>query len=239
MHRHPRKFISLTIRVSSCLKIGPVAQLGECYNGIVEVARSIRVGSTKTKRDHCVWKICFFTGILFHLGCASIHGGANYAKNEKGESIKKGGLIASGIENKRLGSKYFLALDFTFENTTEDWMQVVSARVTFGKSSIDDAMKVPVGQDLNAWVTAAHEKAAISDYNSSLIASAVMGVGAAAMSSKDTNELGKLAVIGGGSALTIQSLNNNYDSLQKAKILPETHLYSSGFVIPPGLHTKK
>lgn len=50
-------------------------------------------------------------------------------------------------------------------------------------------------------------------------------------------------MLGGASALTAQQIENSRLNLQFsesfAKLVPESHLLSGEFVIPPGLHSKK
>lgn len=176
---------------------------------------------------------------LVLVGCASIHNG-NYAKNEKGESIKKGNLIVSGIENSSLSSQYFLPIDFTFENLTNEFVTITAVKVEFKETEANAQMSVPMGSELVAWSKAAQQNAAISDYNTALVLGSIAVAGA--VGAQSNSSAGNAAAIAGATAfvgLSVQEINNNLSALEKAKILPETHIYSGDFVIPPGLHSKK
>lgn len=184
-------------------------------------------------------KILLTAYMLLAASCASIHNG-NYAKDEKGESIKKGNLIVSGIENTSLTSKYFLPLDFTFENLTNEFITVTAVKVEFKEAKANASMSVPMGSQLVAWSKAAQQNAAISDYNTSIVLGSIAAAGA--LGAQGNGSAANASAIAGAAAfagLSIQEINNNLSTLEKAKVLPETHIYSGDFVIPPGLHAKK
>mgnify|MGYP001157926292 CR=1 FL=1 len=177
---------------------------------------------------------------IFVVNCASVHSG-HMAKDEKGKSSSQGGLSVSGLENSSLSSKYFLALDFTIENSTADWIVVEEASLTFLNSDLTSKMIVPVGKDLSAWAEAAQQNAEINSYNTAMILGAVAGAGAIGSRASDAGvaKASTLALIGAGSAMTVNSINQNMNDVERAKILPESHLYAGNFAVPPGLHAKK
>lgn len=174
------------------------------------------------------------------IGCASVHSG-NMAKDEKGMASTQGGLSVSGIENSNLSSKYFLALDFTIENSTADWIVVEDASLSFVNSDLTSKMMVPVGKDLTVWAEAAQQNAAISSYNTAMVLGVIAGAGAIGSRASDANmsKASSLALVGAGAGLTVNSINQNLNELERARIVPESHLYSGSFVVPPGLHAKK
>lgn len=175
------------------------------------------------------------------LGCANIHNG-NFEKDEKGKETVKGGLKVSALENTSLSSKHFLPMDFTIENTTDEWIVIESAKLTFNDQATTANFIVPVGRDLLAWSDAARQNAAISSYNTALALSAVTLAGAAVAggsSDKNVAQAGALGAVGAGTALTAVEISEYKGKLEKARVVPETHLYGDAFSIPPGLHAKK
>ncbi len=174
------------------------------------------------------------------LGCASIHSG-NMSKDEKGQVLKKGGMSVSGLENNALASTHFLPIDVTVENNTNEWIVITNASVSFGSEEVTSKMLVPVGRDLVTWAEAAQQNAAISAYNTSLLLGAVAAAGAVGTRSGDSGlaSASALALAGGGVGLTAVAINDKLGSIEKARVLPDTHLYSGTFAVPPGLHVKR
>lgn len=181
-------------------------------------------------------------------GCASIHSGKyaeeGFSKSKTGGKVIGGrnGLIVSGEENQQLASEHFAAFDFAFENTTSKWIRIKSASIDFGDAAVNDKVKIIVGRDLVAWSEASAREAAISSHNTAVVLGAIAAVGAAtAMSSQDPNvaKAGAYTFLGSSAALSVTGMLQRRSEVEKARVVPESHLYSQDFIVPPKLHTKK
>jgi hypothetical protein len=197
------------------------------------------------KENFMKLKLSILTLLL--SACASIHNG-NYAEvvgetKAKGTDARpsKNGILVSGKEIDSLSSKYVTAIDFTFENSTSDWMEVKKVDVSFGNPTLDKTINFPVGNSLVAWADSAKQLEAISAHNTAMILGAITAMGTVATSSRNSNtsQLGSAVALGGAMAITADSVSKTKNNLELSKIVPTSHLFSEGFVIPPGMHTKK
>lgn len=188
-------------------------------------------------------KISTLLASMLLASCANLHNG-NFASPEGSDSSRKStsGIVISGIENDDLSSEYFGEIDFTFENTTADWVRIKNITIDFDDPTINKAVRVPVGSDLISWAKAAEQDKQIRDYNTSLVLGSVMTVGAFAAGASHNpgvRGLGADALIGSAGGLTLMGLREERENAELAKLVPPSHLMSDDFVIPPGLHTKK
>lgn len=193
---------------------------------------------------------------LFVSGCATIHGAGTYAApvngnltpdsfsaDLKGSSDKttEKGLLVSGSENSSLSSEYFTLVDFTFENKSAEWLKVTTVAVDFGSEKANSEIRFPVGQDLMDWAQSAQQIKAIRNYNMQMALGVAAGAGVAmsASGSKSTSNAGTAMAVGSGMVLAADNIGNKLDSLQRARVIPEDHLLSGNFSIPPGLFKRK
>ncbi len=180
-------------------------------------------------------------------GCATVHSGKYAIEDTKKKGASKSGvarrpIVISGEENRALSSEHFTSFDLTFENTTSKWIRIKEAYVDFGSAEANEKVRVVVGSDLQAWSEAAQMQAAINSYNTSMIMGAVAAAGAvAATASSDpkVRTLGGLAAVGGGTALSVSAIKDRLSDIRKLSLVPDTHLYSPNFIVPPKLFTKK
>ncbi len=61
----------------------------------------------------------------------------------------------------------------------------------------------------------------------------------AAGKNQTQQSLGSVGLAGASIAVTANAVRNQLDRTQLAALVPEAHLLSSNFVIPPGMHAKK
>lgn len=185
--------------------------------------------------------------LVLVTGCASVHQG-NFATSIDGDDTGPEnkskttalGLMVSGAEDSSLSSKYFGHIQLTFENKSNHWVHIKKVTVQFEDESVNQKTVIPVGGDLTSWAEAAQNAKAIRDYNTSLLLSSVAAVGGAAMSrGGTTGQVGALALIGSGTALTVKGVMDIKSDIELAKVVPSSHLLSPEFIIPPGLATKK
>lgn len=198
--------------------------------------------------------------LFFFSGCASIHSG-NYATEEvRSETTppnRQGveptaspdepekDLIISGSEVVPLSSTYLGILDFTFENTTSQWMRIQKVSIDFGDPTVNDEVQVPVGSDIVVWYEAAQQKVDISNYNMQMILGAIAGAGGIAAGIGSANNkpglaaFGAMNLVAAASVSAFAQIETTLRELETSKIVPRNHLFSQDFIIPPGLHTKK
>ncbi len=194
----------------------------------------------------------YFLAVFLLCSCATIHNG-NYATQVGTSTDKRDiakttgnttslGLVISGQEVDELSSKYFTALDFTFENTTPNWIRIEKIEVSFDNETLNNKIKIPVGGDLAVWSDAAQQQQAIKEYNASQFLSAIVMVGAGAAAFSSNSSFGRAGAglaIASGAIIGAREVNNQLNALELSKLVPASHLLSSPFVIPPGLHAKK
>lgn len=192
----------------------------------------------------------YTASVLFLSSCASVHNG-NYANVETGSGSNQkstgkqsaSGLLLSGQEVKSMASQHITQIDFTFENKTGKWIHIKSVKLNFGSQEANEAISIPVGADLDAWILAIKQNQAIKDHNFALAMASIGAVGAGLASTSGNSQgqknVGLFALAGASAALTVNSVRNQLSGLELAKIVPDTHILSSNFVVPPKLHTKK
>ena len=189
-------------------------------------------------------KISFLSLLFLCSACATVNN-SHYAEPEqKGDSkhSSAAGLVISGAENTTLASDYFGVIDFTFENQTSDWIRIKNVTLDFGDKATNDAVKIPIGNELIAWARAAEQNKAIKDYNTALLLGSVMAIGLTAASVSNNQGLqatGALAAFGATGGLAVVSVRDEKQKAELAKLVPSTHLMSDDFVVAPGLHAKK
>jgi hypothetical protein len=194
--------------------------------------------------------IAFIFYVIAFLGCARMHSGyyaVQVGKEIKGLKTKEKattalGLVVSGQENTALASRYFGVLDFTFENTSQDWIRIKAVKVDFGDDKINQNIVFTSGRDIKIWHESIEKRNVIRDFNTETILSAIAGFGAGmALSShnSDIQKIGTMAAIGSVTSLSAYEFNKFVDKIEKAEIFPQNHLLARGFIIPPGLSVKK
>lgn len=192
-------------------------------------------------------KLFLVVGLLSLVGCASIHKG-EYAKQvDEDGSVKKGnvtnsGIIVSGSEVSSLASKHFTQLDFTFENTTNQWIEIDKVNISYMDKKLNKLVKVPLGKKLMMWSEAAKQNKVIADHNRSVLIGAIAGVAAVGGAvSKNYRARGAAAAVLSASAgaLAYNELKDKINDAELAKIVPKSHLLNTPLYIPPGLHAKR
>ena len=180
-------------------------------------------------------------------GCASVHNG-RYAEQVDRKPVTKkrvnhvtdNGLSISGFKNERLSTKYFLVINFTFENITSKWIKVEGIELDLDDEVLNRHVSIPFGDDIKNWSIAVRQKKAIERYNDRVMLAAMsVAGGVLAASGDDYNGIGKTAYVGGLTALTVDHVSERLSELQGTKLLPDSHLLSPGLSIPPGLFQRK
>lgn len=197
----------------------------------------------------------FILTILFLfscISCAQVHSG-HYAVpldqplNIKRTNIKHQeqtvlGLLISGKENKAFSSKYFAVIDFTFENLSQEWIRIKKIKINFENEKINKNIKFTSGNDLTIWHASTKKRNIIKDFNTEMVLGAITAFGAglaAGSDQKNVKDFGNVLAVGGAASLSVYEFNKVLNSIEKSAIFPESHLFATDFVIPPGLFVKK
>lgn len=188
-------------------------------------------------------KLIFLSLLALTVACATAHNG-NYAtaQNSPDGKLTPSKILVSGGENNSLSDKFFSNIDLTFENQSSKWVRVSKVTLDFGSAAANKGIAIPVGKDLQAWAESAQRRKAQEDYNTAMVLSSIAAMGTIASvgsADRNTRNLGRAGALAAGSALTVQATKGTLDNLQLAKLVPDSHLLSDGFVIPPGMNTKK
>lgn len=181
------------------------------------------------------------------FNCASVHTGSfardvDKAPSSSSDNRTTSGLVISSAINDQYCSEYFGMVDFTFENTTQDWIRIKKIIVDFGTNKIDTNTKFTSGYDLKVYIHACDRRNAIKQFNNELLLGSVAGVayGTAMLSdNEDVKTAGMVVLTGLAASLTVADFNRNLDSIRRSAIFPENHLLSEGFIIPPNLFVNK
>ncbi len=191
-----------------------------------------------------VMKILHFMLLVILSGCASVHYKhfAELENQSKEVSGNNTGLVISAEEDRALSSTYFGVVKFTFENKSNDWIRVKNVAIDFEDDILNREVMIPTGNDLKVWAKAVQQKKAIEDANSRAFLGTLTvlgGLAAATSGNRSTQNFGGALYVTGATALAVNAVNENLDTLQKPGVLPETHILSQGFSIPPGFFQRK
>jgi len=144
--------------------------------------------------------------------------------------------------NGGMSSEYFGFVGFDIDNNTADWQHIVAVDIVFENPVHEEITKIVSGRQLQAWNEAMAHKQAVKDFwwGMALGGLAAAG-GVAAAASKNGNVQNAGVAVGAGSAasLGVREIGKMRNSLNFAAILPETHLLSGDFFIPPQMSSQK
>jgi len=141
-----------------------------------------------------------------------------------------------------MSSEYFGFIDFTFENKTENWVEIKDIQLNFQDKKIGKFVKIISGKELNIYLESIKIRNNIKEYNKRVILGTVAVIGnSIAKSSNGRNGqlIGNTLLAGSLTSLTLDEMNKQIDKLENAEIFPHNHLMSKDFLIPPGLFVKK
>lgn len=185
--------------------------------------------------------------------CASVRGShVAQPENSSNKKISGKGLIISGTEMTVLGSKHFINLDFSLENSTNKYINIKKISLDFGSPETNSQFQIITGKDLLAWADATQQNVEISNNNANVILSSVYLAGIVVAASTDNNVVataGLAASTGALAAGTYRDIKNHVQNLEKsqlyannserAAIVPYSHIAAPSFSVPPALHSKK
>lgn len=203
-----------------------------------------RVQGLQTMKNKASLLVLTVLPILFLQSCASLHSnyqGVYVPRENANENAVESPIVVSGDISDKMYSTYFRVVNFTLENTSNHWARISNVSVDFQDEKLNHSIKIPVGNQIAAWVKSMELKNAITQYNTSLMLSGLVLVGAIAGAQGNSNSqlAGTAMMTAGVGSMVSDDLSNNLDEIQNAKMIPKTHLLSGDFDIPPGMFTKK
>lgn len=174
--------------------------------------------------------------VLLLTGCASYTPGedAEILQNDSSEILN-----ASAQVDSRMSFKDLMLVNFYFSNPTKNWMRIKNVEITNIENHSD--ARVIVGKDLYYWAKSMEHKIAIDNHNRELFWGSLAMAGAAisvSSNSTTTSGIGAALAIGSITVGTAEELLAKVTSLERASLVPESHLYSP-FSIPPHLVSTK
>jgi hypothetical protein len=158
------------------------------------------------------------------------------------EAITRLGVIVSGEEDTSLASGHFGYMNFTFENTSDSWVTIKKVNIDFEDPILNKEVVFPMGSQIASWAKAVQEKNAVEAANTAMLLGALTvagGITGVAAGDRDVRAAGAVGAIGASTLMTATAIQTAADYDKLARSVPESHLLSGTFDIPPGLHTKK
>lgn len=189
--------------------------------------------------------------------CATVHGSGRYGLpvddavssktfeqkvNTRRPQPSRSQIVVSASEDRELATQYFGVIDLTFENKSSTWKRVASVDIDFGSDDLNDNVEIPLGSDLLDWANGATRVAAMRRYNLEMAGLVVSGVAygvAASTTSPEVRRAAAAVALSGATVLTARTIDTQLDELHRAGLVPQEHLLSETFTIPPGLFTKR
>jgi hypothetical protein len=191
--------------------------------------------------------------LLLTSACATVEPGTPAVVTDTparpGEmAMTAAGLRVSSRQLSTLASPSFGVVEVTFANPSGQWVRMRKIGIDFGSPTRNQRVQIPWGTDLQSWHKATEQRNAIRDANSrtaleaiAIVGAVTAGVGAVTVGvgGARTAIVGGLLEVGAGGALVAQDIVRRADAAESVQPLPEDHLLSVPFSVPPGLFTKK
>ncbi len=195
-------------------------------------------------------KTLFILSYVLLTGCATIRSGqfavpTADSRSADSENETKSGVVVTGSEDSSLSTPHFALVNFTFENTSRKWIKISDVELDFKDPILNKEVEFPVGERISAFAKAMSENAQVRAANLASVMGAVSLVGAATetagLASRDRGLrlAGQLGVSTGLIGFANVAMLSTSERAKLAQAVPDTHLLSGSFEIPPGLHTKR
>jgi hypothetical protein len=188
-----------------------------------------------------MYKVLLMIVILFNAGCASYQSG-KFASFIKGNHPPHTPITVEVDE--LLSDNNYTVINFNFGNKSDQWLRVKSVRLNYKNVTEDKKINVVVGKDISTWYDAIKHKIAVDQWNESVaigtlavIGGVTSGIGAYKGNNSLTN-LGAATYVGAVGISGFNTYADGLDDVNRAKILPKSHLYTP-FSVPLGLYAKK
>jgi hypothetical protein len=186
-------------------------------------------------------------GITLAGGCAEMHTGAFAVPVDPAGRIAptarlRSSLRISSRQVADLSSRYFGAIEVTFENTSADWVRIQAAGLDFGTPARNAAMSIPAGEDLMRWQEGTQRRNAIRAANEETALDLLLFGAFTVSAAAGRSPVGAgAAVVGAGTALAMggRALDERVSAAEGVALYPITHLLAVPFSVPPGLAIKR
>ena len=179
---------------------------------------------------------------------ASNSGGISFGYNED-EYLTSLGLLISAEIDTIMSNRNFGFIRITIENTSDKWIRINKASLSFGSKIINNNVRFVSGNQLSYYLDAvkflekeknkviAQNQAAWTGFAAGLAATAATVNNSSGQSSQYNSSLSiNLGLI---NSLSISQMIKNRKKLKSSEIFPKGHLLHKDFVIPPGLFVRK
>jgi hypothetical protein len=188
----------------------------------------------------------FLLGVWAACGCATVSSAERATPiNELGKLSKSevtaAGLRVSGEELSDLSSRYFGALEVTFENQSAAWVYVERVHLDFGGEARNRVVLLPWGEDIRSWLDATVQRNQIRATNRELAFGlvALTGLGAATFGDNGARKVGGLVAVGALGTLAADAAERDVQSAETVRLFPDDHLLAAPFGVPPALFVKR
>lgn len=188
--------------------------------------------------------VMLYIAIFLVSGCASKH--KTHMSKQTGATVDDA-IKVSVEKNTEMSTRNFVVLEFTIENTGNDYRRYESIDIEL-PTKIKNQVKVVVGQDLVNWSEGIKNKIELEDFNRrTFIAGMTAVAGASAALSKDVNYAkvaGGVAAAGYGTLavdrfLEVRNAVKNSDKYDLRGLIPQNHILSTPVSVPPNLFLKR
>ena len=184
----------------------------------------------------------FILAVIFFNSCASYQNGNVAQTIDTQNNLKESNLKlkVTGFADRELSTKYFTYLQVEFGNNSDKWIEVEKVFMLYKGTKL----KVVLGSRLTDWANAIQNKIDVDRNNKLTVMGAITAFAAvgAVTNINDGNMAASssYATVMSGTAIAMEvnELSNKITDIERAKIFPENHLYSS-FSVPPGLVSKR
>jgi hypothetical protein len=189
----------------------------------------------------------FAIALLSAAGCAEIHSGAYAFPVDTAGRIAprehlRSGLLISSRQVSDLSSRYFGAVEVTFENRSSEWVRIQQVALEFGSPERNAAVAITAGEDLQRWQEGTQRRNDIRDANRAtatelLLFGAVVATAAGGRS--PVGAAGALVGAGTAAAMTASEMEGRASAAETVSLYPAHHLLTLPFSVPPGLAIKR
>jgi hypothetical protein len=188
-------------------------------------------------------------GVVIALagGCAELHSGAHAVPlGPDGRATPsvglQSGLLISARQVADLSSRYFGAIEVTFENRSSQWVRIQQAALDFGSPERNAEVSVTAGEDLERWQEGTFRRNAIRAANDATTLDLLLFGAALTSTAAGHSPVGAgAALVGAGAAVAIgaRELEARAADAEAVSLYPASHLLSLPFSVPPGLAIKR
>jgi|GEM_PF-2972069 len=183
--------------------------------------------------------LALFILAMASTGCVSTHPGV-MSKS----SLKSSNLKVSVQDQENLSDKYYMFLEYTFENTSPEWFDIKVSSLGFHKANTE----ILVNDKLSAWIEGAELKLKKNNYNTAVLLGSIAAVGgiAGGLSSDSNVQVAGLgAALGAGVAASVIGVQqertragSGNKGLNQTVQVPKNHVFVP-FKVAPGSYVKR